>query len=193
VVNVDILKDDAIHVMVDIETLGLDPDSVILQIAAVKFDRNGPLGLFSGFDMLVDPDQDGRVINVDTLKWWSQQPSFTVVLSSMIPLHEVLDKFYDYIRIPQPDYFWSKGNFDFPILENAFKGTGIKGIPWHYRRVMDARTVYELTGIKPVLPAWYVAHNAYDDATYQAEALGKALTVLRKTLTKSPNSGQEEK
>ena len=67
----------ATHAMIDIETLGTEPDSVILSVGAVKFDP------FTFTDphakTLWRPSADeqmtaDRSVLEDTLKWWSKQP-----------------------------------------------------------------------------------------------------------------------
>jgi len=60
------------HVMIDIETLGLHANCVILTIGAIQFDlESGNIG--ESFSRTVDIDDQvkrGRTISGDTLKWW---------------------------------------------------------------------------------------------------------------------------
>ena len=67
--------------MIDLETLGSTPDSVILSIAAVKFDpfddyqdRGITPDQLPTLNILVDIDsQTDRRIDESTVAWWSQQ------------------------------------------------------------------------------------------------------------------------
>ena len=68
----------SIHAMIDLETLGTDPNSVIISLGAIKFnpytDVEPDGGLYIKPD--IDEQQDlGRTINDDTLEWWGRQDS----------------------------------------------------------------------------------------------------------------------
>ena len=65
------------HGMIDLETLGVEPDSVIMTLGAIKFDPysdsepNSPLYLRA--DVEEQSEQYGRSIDDNTLAWWSRQ------------------------------------------------------------------------------------------------------------------------
>jgi DNA polymerase III epsilon subunit-like protein len=61
-------------IMIDIETLGTEPGSIITSIAAVPFNRNGEMG--KAFYMNIDIQSSidaGLTINAETLKFWMEQ------------------------------------------------------------------------------------------------------------------------
>jgi hypothetical protein len=62
--------------MIDIETLGLEPGSVILSIGAVAFgmDRKPDMPM-KEFYVELDTKQPQRVVDLDTVKWWMDQPN----------------------------------------------------------------------------------------------------------------------
>ena len=65
--------------MIDIETLGTNPNSCILTIGAIKFDRKNDIGELKNcetFYCRIDKDSClsiGLDIDNDTLEWWKNQ------------------------------------------------------------------------------------------------------------------------
>ena len=154
--------------MVDLETLGLSPDSVIVSVGAVVFTKDGiesegywPLTL----------DQSDRNIDLGTLKWWMQQNEAARAVfaekrtfSLRAALENLSMQFCDGTRI------WSNGaNFDEVLLTHAYAQLRIRK-PWDYKHVRCYRTIRaQFPDIK--LPSNGTKHNALDDARYQALTL----------------------
>lgn len=176
--------ENAQHIMIDIETWGLDSKSVICSIGAVVFNKDGIGDDQFYVENLSIKDQVGlfaRTINPDTVRWWmgqsdesrkcfSKNESYGSGLVSFCSwIKKASDtSFYDLEEdtIKDPTCFiWSKGSFDINILEDAIR-TYPLGIPWHYRNVVDLRTLSLL--IQPNVDHSGVAHNALDDARNQA-------------------------
>ena len=67
----------ATHGMIDLETLGVEPDSVIITLGAVKFDpfsnKEPDNGLYLRCDIEEQSEKYGRSIDDNTLEWWSRQ------------------------------------------------------------------------------------------------------------------------
>ena len=67
----------AIHGMIDLETLGVEPDSVIITLGAVKFDPYSDAepnhGLYLRCDVEEQSEKYSRSIDDNTLAWWSRQ------------------------------------------------------------------------------------------------------------------------
>ena len=63
------------HLMIDLETLATTPNAAILTIGACKFDPTATDVHSTYYERIVLETQEdyGRVINEDTLAWWSQQ------------------------------------------------------------------------------------------------------------------------
>ncbi|EGF1567842.1 RecE family exodeoxyribonuclease, partial [Escherichia coli] len=58
-----------IHLMIDLETMGKNPDAPIISIGAIFFDpQTGDMG--PEFSKTIDLDTAGGVIDRDTMKWW---------------------------------------------------------------------------------------------------------------------------
>ena len=67
----------AIHGMLDLETLSVEPDAVVMTLGAVKFDPytdNEPYApLYLRCDVEEQSEQYGRRIDDDTIAWWASQ------------------------------------------------------------------------------------------------------------------------
>lgn len=175
------------HIMLDIETLGLAPNAVITQIAAVEFE---PDSLYTGktFNASVNINQPGRVIDPETLKWWLNQLEGTrktsLNTSSQFELHVVLASLVTWIEnIASPQYikFWCRGvNFDFVLLDDAFRQYNLAS-PWSYRNLADVRTFDSLVPntVLSNLPKIGNAHDAVSDALFQISYVRAALKWLK--------------
>lgn len=181
------------HLMIDIETLGTAPDTVILTVAAQSFDPMGT-GYYDGsYYARVDfESQADRSIENGTLEWWANQNSAAKdeAFSELdrVPLSEALDELGKLIW--KSSVIWANGpTFDMTILENAYKSHN-KPLPWQYYKVRDARTVYNL---RPDLtvnhPAQQVVersgqthrpatHHALEDCRRQIDLLQTTLKQL---------------
>ena len=67
----------AVHGMIDLETLGVEPDSVIITLGAIKFDpytnEDPHSGLYLRCDIEEQSEKLGRSIDDNTLAWWTKQ------------------------------------------------------------------------------------------------------------------------
>jgi len=162
-------------VMIDIETLGVNPNSVILSVAAVRFSRK--TGEATGeLHVRVSPNQCGRQIDKKTLRWWFMQPALSIAdaMSGHAALPEAVRLLSEFIR--GDDIVWSQGtDFDFPILENAFKECGVP-VPWKYYAKRDTRTAYDVCGFdRRSVARQGVCHNALDDCRHQVRCVVAAM------------------
>lgn len=158
------------HLMVDLETLAITPDAVVLSLGAVHFNprSNGIQDTLYFKVDLDDQDRLGRTIDPNTLDWWSKQDPVIMEEAfspnDRISLSEALDQFHRFAW--GCDAFWSHGaGFDIVILENIYRQLG-KGIPWNYWQIRDTRTLFDL-GADPDMPKGE-KHNALQDAIRQA-------------------------
>lgn len=156
--------------MVDLETLAVSPESVVLSLGAVHFD---PYSDWFGESIyfrinLDDQDALGREIDPGTLEWWSKQdPAIMEEAFSeegRLPLAYAIDQFHKFAW--GCDNFWSHGaTFDLVIIENIYKQLK-KPIPWNYWQLRDTRTLFDL-GVDPEMPKDN-KHDALEDAVRQA-------------------------
>lgn len=160
------------HVMVDLETLGTRPGSVILSIGAVQFSDAGLGAEFYRVIDVFDSLMAGLVVDPETVGWWRQQsPEAKGAIGDphvRWRLGEALRDFAKFVdRAPQAYPIWAKGpDFDLVLLESAFLAAGIRK-PWNFRDARDVRTILSLKPDIPLVRAGH-KHNALDDAQYQA-------------------------
>jgi hypothetical protein len=167
--------------MLDLETMAVSPNAVVLTLGAVKFDLYGNgYGDRLYFKIDID-DQDklGREIDPNTLDWWSKQDSAIMeeAFSSddRIPLVDAMDQFHKFAW--GCDTFWSHGaTFDLVIIENIYRQLG-KSLPWNYWQLRDTRTLFDL-GFDPDMPRGG-KHNALQDAIRQAIGVQTVYTKLK--------------
>lgn len=132
--------------MIDLESLGVGRDAVIVSMAAVAFDlKTGEIS--DTFTMIVDLDQDGGVISPSTVQWWMTQPEEVrrqVTDDERAPLSSALQMFFSFYRDGGFKNMWSNGpTFDEMILRDAYARLGLRP-PFHWRHSRCCRTIREL-------------------------------------------------
>jgi len=158
------------HLMVDLETMAVTPNAVILTLGAVHFDPwENTIGdeLYMRFD-LDDQDFLERDIDPNTMEWWSKQdPAIMEEAFSdndRVPVSEAMDRFHKFAW--GCSAFWSHGAvFDLIIIENILTQLN-KPKPWSFWQCRDTRTIFDL-GHDPEMPKGS-KHNALEDAKRQA-------------------------
>jgi hypothetical protein len=153
--------------MIDIETLGTANDAVIIQIGAVIFDENGMMETFES--RMNVGSQENRSATASTLAFWFRQEVSLYDIIGDEDLEEGLRGLKKFIKGKRIDEFWSKGSFDFNLLENAYESYDIK-LPWQFWMLREFRTVFKLP-IERDMPKNKELHNAMADAVHQAEEL----------------------
>lgn len=185
------------HAMIDLETLALTRDPVILQIAAVRFEA-APGGAiaeaeaFNAYPMF--HSQGGGSISAATLAFWlradatPREKIADALVNSVQPLLEVLHALGRWYHASPIAKVWSHGAaFDLAILDHAYATHGIPA-PWRYKDIRDTRTLYDLAGPRPDLDPQHilwkatraiVPHDALSDAIVQARDVQDALGRVR--------------
>ena len=156
--------------MIDMETMAVSPNAVVLSLGAVHFNpysKGYGEKIYFKID-LDDQDKLGREIDPSTLEWWGRQdPAIMEEAFSeegRIPLVEAMDQFHKFAW--QCSAFWSHGaTFDLVIIENIFRQLN-KPLPWSYWQLRDTRTLFDL-GFDPDMPQGS-KHDALQDAIRQA-------------------------
>jgi len=182
------------HIMIDIETLGLSNNAVIAQIAALEFSpENSYIPNTNPFQCNIDIDQNGRAIEVNTLKWWLEQSVTTrnAVFStaSQFPLVVALNSLALWISTIGEKTnlkFWCRGvNFDFILLNDAYAQYNLD-TPWKYTSLADVRTFDSLVPpeILQSIPRVGEHHNALDDCKFQISYVQAAIKWLNTNATK---------
>ncbi|ENB8047993.1 3'-5' exoribonuclease, partial [Escherichia coli] len=166
------------HLMIDLETMGKNPDAPIISIGAIFFDpQTGDMG--PEFSKTIDLETAGGVIDRDTIKWWLKQSreAQSAIMTDEIPLDDALLQLREFIDENSGEFFvqvWGNGaNFDNTILRRSYERQGIP-CPWRYYNDRDVRTIVELGkaidfDARTAIPFEGDRHNALDDARYQAK------------------------
>ena len=190
-------NDIPFNVMIDLETLGVTPETVVLTIGMVKFNPNSLDEPFDAVHIKIDPKEQkssGRLINKETLEWWSKQDpeirNDAFGPEGQLSVLEALEQIQDYFKVLDssdhnqgPIYIknvWGQGyGFDMTILKNLFNQYDLRE-PWKFFQERDARTLFQLLPEDPrPQEAKETLHNAMSDAYYQAIGVQKALQDLR--------------
>ncbi|EEZ5175339.1 exonuclease [Escherichia coli] len=166
------------HLMIDLETMGKNPDAPIISIGAIFFNpQTGDMG--PEFSKTIDLETAGGVIDRGTIKWWLKQSreAQSAIMTDEIPLDDALLQLREFIDENSGEFFvqvWGNGaNFDNTILRRSYERQGIP-CPWRYYNDRDVRTIVELGkaidfDARTAIPFKGERHNALDDARYQAK------------------------
>ncbi|END9552725.1 3'-5' exoribonuclease [Escherichia coli] len=140
------------HLMIDLETMGKNPDAPIASIGAV---------------------------DISTIEWWLQRSgeARAAILADRIPLDDALLQLREFIDENSGEFFvqvWGNGaNFDNVILRRSYERQEIP-CPWRYTNDRDVRTIVALGLVmdfdaRSVITFEGERHNALHDARYQAK------------------------
>ncbi|HDJ0156147.1 TPA: 3'-5' exoribonuclease [Escherichia coli] len=166
------------HLMIDLETMGKNPDAPINSLAGKFFDpATGDMG--PEFSKTIDLETAGGVIDRDTIKWWLKQSreAQSAILTDEIPLDDALLQLREFINENSGEFFvqvWGNGaNFDNVILRRSYERQEIP-CPWRYTNDRDVRTIVALGLVmdfdaRSVITFEGERHNALHDARYQAK------------------------
>ena len=169
-----------LEMMVDIETFSQRVNAAPASIGAVIFDTE-KLEIVDRFYVNIDiksSKEYGLHISRDTLDWWAKRPKevFQSLLKDPQSLPDALDMCSEFFR-KSGNIVWAHGgNFDFPILANAYTVCGKKE-PWKFWNAFCSRTICSKFGIEIERSSDH--HNALADAEAQAKAMMKFYEIFR--------------
>jgi len=142
--------------MIDLETLGVEPDSVIMTLGAIKFDPFADTephsGLYLRGDVEEQTEKFNRSIDDNTLAWWSKQDQAIQdeafgEHTDRVGVQEMLKQLNKWAV--GLDYIWCQGpTFDFVILQSLYKEAQ-KPVPWNYWQIRDSRTLFAMMPSDP--------------------------------------------
>ena len=178
--------------MIDIETLGLSPGSVIFQIAAVPF---GPGGVGAGLNAVVSVQASlaaGLTTDPSTVDYWASKPDESSRIfrtaHSAVALYPAealtgLGMWTDQVASEagkkRPDLrVWGNGAaFDNALITEACKRVGVRPL-WNYRSDRCFRTLKAIRQAVKAPEFEGRPHDALDDARHQARHAVAILTEL---------------
>lgn len=175
------------HIMLDIETMGKDPDAAMVSIGAVRFtfdEETKPNPFNDTFYQVVNlksAQRAGGKLDAETVMFWMGQPdkvrnAFLGDGSAIIDA--VLKDFAEWVRRKPLEGMWGNGaDFDNVILKGAYERSG-RLAPWNYYENRCYRT------LKSLFPAIEkevnnMLHHAMYDAITQAKHLCKIMKRLK--------------
>lgn len=101
------------HLMIDLETMGKNPDAPIISIGAIFFDpQTGDMG--PEFSKTIDLETAGGVIDRDTIKWWLKQSreAQSAIMTDEIPLDDALLQLREFIDENSGEFLFRSGEME---------------------------------------------------------------------------------
>lgn len=159
------------HIVLDIETLGIFDNSVVLSIGGVVFDPETEFEFLdltednSFFVKLKAKDQKerlNRTVTPSTIEWWKSQndEAKKVLLPSDkdVDAETAIDQLNEFVKEeceydPKNSVIWVRGSLDFPVLHSLALSCG-KELCFGYNRIRDVRTAIDIL---------YNSNNGYTD------------------------------
>lgn len=181
------------EVMIDLETLGTDYNSVVLIIAGIKFDRNTyPAPKLSKMDTFyrridIDSCKDiGLTTDPSTTRWWFEQSQdireeamgSADLTNPRVHIRTALLDFKTWLG--NSSIVWSHGaTFDCVILQHLFKLCNFSP-PWPFWLSRDTRTLFDIAGVKNTDMPANEKHHALHDCYRQIVGVNLAMNRLKK-------------
>ena len=174
---------NTIHAALDIETLSLRPNAVILSIG-IQFFSFGDTTLLGDpvtfYPSVSEQLAHGRDISLDTVAWWRKQGDvarlvFDAQRTALVAVQADMTRLFEQVGFNGG--VWGFGSdMDNAKVEDMFRGAGLD-CPWHYRANRCGRTLLGLAYADRKDIVWPVAGNAHTaagDARSQAAAFAVA-------------------
>jgi len=174
------------HLMIDLETLGITEKCPVIAIGAVLFDINGiQAEFYQTLDVEEQISSGKRIVDGSTIKWWMGQDDAAkkVFKEQPFDVFDALTNFHNFLgNGANTDKLkpWGNGStFDISILESLVKDYGFADCGskefWKFYNIRDYRTFKEFVYDGKDLERKGTHHNALDDAIYQAEVVIKGM------------------
>ena len=145
--------------MFDIETLAVHSDAVVLSASMIHWDADEEFtydeliarAMTVKFDAKEQIQKYKRVVDKDTLEWWSKQGDYQRKMSfekssSDVSLIDGIGMFNDYYMTHKKEkepLIWARGNMDGIVYESLAKAGCIE-LRHHYGQWRDVRTAIDI-------------------------------------------------
>lgn len=142
------------------ETLGLEPESVILSTALLYFDETKPWELnkdpeatcFVKFSFKNQTDGYNRTYDIATVKWWKQQPKSIQKVNVLASKEDVsvfdgIKKLENHVKQysnSTKEIVWTRGYIHSVCLDSLFREVNKSPLFSHYQ-YRDIRTAIDMT------------------------------------------------
>ena len=169
------------HIMLDIETMSIKPNAMVLSIAAIAFD---PFEITTDFsknpqlDLLLSlEEQSSRDVQEVTAWWWQQRDQSVRDKifgdDNRVLVVDALQQLSKFVWMKNT--IWCQGpTLDITVLTDLYESNNLS-VPWKYHVVRDSRTLLDLVEIEPEPDA---THDAIEDVVRQSKLVQKALKKL---------------
>jgi len=171
--------EDQLHLMLDIEALGLKPGAALTELAAQYF--NPYTGTVGPAIQLLIKVQSPFLIDPEAAAWHEDKGTYPRTEEDealAIPPATAAFAFDQFLKAHgKPDIFWAWGStYDFPLLESLYQAT-LQPSPWNYWQAQCARTAFKT--LLPLTEPTPKPHNAASDVAIQIKDLTTAFQILR--------------
>lgn len=172
------------HIMIDLETLGLQPNAVITQISAIAFDLH-PLIFGQSFNRYINIQShldDGAIIEGEALLFTVKNNTQSILSEDRQNIRNALTEFIGFVNSQRPLYIWAKSpQFDCIKLEWWFNKYKVSP-PWTYDMLRDVRTL-QWASFKDFTNLYNeyrkFEHNALVDCEYQIKVLSDCMDSVK--------------
>lgn len=166
--------------MIDFETLGNTPNTAVISMGVVIFNRQEIISERIWYFNLEEQLRCHAEISSETVAWWIKQGSkakavFDKAQARGISPRQFALEFVEMLG-PKPDIrVWGNGaTFDVSIVESILRRTG-HNPPWKFWNIRCYRTLKQMFGIEAGMERLGTKHDALDDARFQAQCLQEFL------------------
>lgn len=159
------------YAMIDLETMGVIPTSIVLSVGVVIFDDC--YEIIDKRKYILNRKEQiilKRTYNNNTLNFWKNQPpeakkQFEGIVWN---IEDFKKDFYDFVSKYKVDCVWSSAPvLDIGCLQTLY-GDG-DYMPWKYNQVRDLKTIRDYLKEYPKRDG--IHHDCIDDCLYQIECL----------------------
>lgn len=195
--NLDVGIGSDLGIMIDLETLGTSPNTMIATIGAIAFDNKSGKHIGQPFYAKIDLNSYKKYgvfsFDAETLSWWMEQGDGArkeaFCGNNRVKISQALQEFISWYGNvtygAKKVYIWSHGaSFDIPILSFALK-TVEMDIPWQFWNIRCTRTLfdnanfdYRTVGSVPLNGVMYPTHHALGDCAKQIEGVRICKNIL---------------
>lgn len=179
------------HVMIDIETLGTNTDTVVTQIAAVSFNpvEGTILSEFNVHIDIQDSLNEGFTTSASTILWWFTQDEeartkLVEMNKTSLKVKDALIEFKAYFHETfGPDLsevkVWGNGaTFDLNKMKTHFDKMGITA-PWLFWNERDVRTITAFDPeLKDSIKMEGIKHDGLVDSRHQVKYLSAIINKV---------------
>lgn len=172
------------HIMIDLETMGLEPNAAIISIGVVHFTKDALLSEFYTAVSLKSCMDLGLTTTQSTVDWWMKQSveaRMAWQTEDAPDLMKALTQFTLWLRSIGSEKEicpWGNGaDFDLVLMGSAHRALQVDP-PWKYYNHHCFRTMKNMFRVAET-PRLGTHHNALDDAKHQAVHLQRILSTYR--------------